>query len=898
MSPHRPPTAAERLLGLALREPRAREAMLGDLSEEFSALAARVGRSAARRWYWQEALRLAVRFTFAPPLPGRRRRAAPSWSADSGGHDDGRLRWAPLRDLRFAWRALSHQPALSLTIVLTLATALAANASIFAIGDALVLRPFRFDGLDRAVLVSSTGQERFFDRESVAAADFLEWRDRTGDVFERLAAMEWWEASVSGHGLPEPVVGFRVSADLFAALGVQPPLGRIWTAAEEQPGAEPRVVLSHGFWVRRFAGDPAIVGRTIRIDGAPHVIVGVAPPAFRVPFSADLWAPRVFTPEEREARARGRLMVVGRLQPGVTIPAAQARLESIAAGHRAAYPDTHATRQVTVRSLRDGLGDPGAGPFIAAWQAAALLLLLVACANVANLLLARGSERSRELAIRLALGASRLRLVWQLLLEGALLAAAASLAAVPLAWAALGAFRAAMPAAVVRYVTGWEHLQIDTRTLLLTTLLAALAAIVSSAAPALGAVRASASAGLRIGGRGQTDTPRRARGRAGLAIAQIAVTVALVSAAVLSVSALTRVTTGPLGFDPERVLTGEVSLSEHDYDDPEKRRRFTDQVLERLRARPAVRSAAFTSTLPYGGGNQTVPLWEPGEDPTIAGAVEVNYRRVSPAFYETLRIPILQGRGVTHADRPDSLPVAVVSRTLAERHWPGESALGKEVRLAPDAPWRTVVGVAGDVSHDWLIEPHRPTVYLPAAQAPPYSLDFTVRTVGDPLELAADLAAAVQSVDPDQAVAGLRSFEQVIADKTVGLRVASRTLSTIAAVSFGVSVLGVYGLLSFLASRRTREFGVRIALGATPADVAGLTLRQGASITAAGLLAGLGLAALLNRTLESALFGVVSTSVPLMLGAASVLALAALAAAYLPARRAAGVDPVVALRAE
>lgn len=257
-----------------------------------------------------------------------------SWTTDA--KDVESRRPSPLRDLRFAWRSLVHQPGLSLTIVLTLATALAANAAIFAIADAIVLRPFRFAGLDRAVLVSSTGPERFFARQSVAPADFLEWRERTPDVFERLAALEWWDANVSGHGLPEPVVGFRVSADLFEALGVGPQRGRFWTADEERAGTGGLVVLSHGFWIRRYAGDPSVVGQTIRIDGAPYVVTGIAPPSFRIPFHADLWAPRIFAAADRTARENGDLMVVARLREHATIAAAQARLEAILAQHRAA----------------------------------------------------------------------------------------------------------------------------------------------------------------------------------------------------------------------------------------------------------------------------------------------------------------------------------------------------------------------------------------------------------------------------------------------------------------------------------------------------------------------------------------------------------------------------------
>jgi putative ABC transport system permease protein len=887
-----PPPLAERGLALVEPDPHWRDAILGDLREEFVIMAQRHGLPAARRWYWANALGLAAHRTAARLTRAHRRHAAPE--SEPPEPRAGRLALLG-HDLRAAWRSLRHQPVLASTIVVVLALGLAANAAVFALADAIVLRPFRFPGVPRAAVVASDKHERFFSRESVAPGDFHDFRDQAADVFERLAAIEWWDPQYAPSGAPQQLNGFRVSPAFFEVLAEPAVIGR--TLVEADQAGPPAVVIGYDFWQRQFARRDDVLGQSIRLEGVAHTVVGVMPPSFRAPYGSDVWAPLAFTPETGAERGRGWLMVIGRLKPGVTAAQAEGRLKAIVADQRAKFPDTHATREVSAFSYTDGYGDPGAGPFVAVWQVAAFVLLLVACANVANLLLARNTERQREFSLRLALGASGGRLASQLLVEGALVATAATVLALPITWASLGAIRSAFPDAVIRFVPGWAHLQLEPRTFLATAALAGAAVMLFALAPAWRAARQNVSDGLRVGTR-LTDGAGRHRARSALAVCQIALTLALLVGAGLALLALHRVTEGPLGFDKSSLLVGRVGLPDTRYPTPESRQQLAERVIARLTALPAVKSAVVTSIVPYSGQDSSTSFWREDTPPRQAEAVDVSRRRVSPEYLDTLGIPLVDGRQLSAADRADTPPVAVVSQSLARRFWPDRSAIGQRFRVAADGPLITVVGVAGDVTQHWLVDPVRPTLYRPFAQDPPTTFSLMVKTATDPLQLTAGLRAAVQAEDPELPVAGIRSMEGVVEDSTVGLRFAGRTLGVIAAVSGVLAAVGIYSLMSFLAGRRTREMGVRMALGATRRDVVALTCWQAGKLIGAGVAVGLVLAFLVGRGLEAALFGVVSNSAPLALAVATVLALTALLASYVPARRVSRVDPTIALRAD
>lgn len=887
-----PPRLVERLLAWSMRDPSWRESVLGDLSEEFSTMTTQAGARSARSWYRKQAFGIAAR-RFAARLTGRP--LVPDRLPEPTEPRDG-LSGALWHDLRHAWRVVRHQPALSLTVVLVLAVAIAANGTVFSVADALVLRPFRYPGVDRAVVLASDGHTRFFARQSVTPGDFMDWREQAGDAFSRLAALEWWDPAYSHDGPPQQLAGFRVTASLFDILGVRAELGR--TLLESDAAGDAAVaVLSHDFWVRQFGSRLDVLGKTIWLDTKPHRVVGVMPPTFTVPFGAEVWAPLAFTPEARSDRKDQHLMVVAQLAPGVSAEASEQRLLAILAQQKKAYPETHARREVSVRTFTEGFGDQGSGPFIAVWQVASLLLLLVACANVANLLLARNTERQRELAVRMALGASARRIAWQLLLESLVLAAAASLLSLPLIWAGLRAIRVSMPDAVIRFVQGINYMEVQPATFLATTLLAVCATVIAAMIPALRASRGSVVESLRPGTR-VSDGASRQRGRAVLATAQIALTLALLATAGLSLSALYRVSSGPIGFDTVGILTGSISLPDTRYAELEKRRQFIDAVLRPLSALPSVVDAAVISSLPYSGSYSYVHFWPEGVGLRESTAVDVVQQAVTPTALTLLKVPLLDGRMLAAADREESPPVALVNRALAEKMWKSTNVVGRRFYLRPDAPPVTVVGVVGDVAQDWIVVTRTLNVYLPVAQHPPGSFAVMLRTVPDPNQLAANLRAVVQSADVDQPVLNVRTMEKVVEDKTVGLRFAANTLAIIAAVSCLLSSVGLYSMMSFLMSRRTREIGVRVALGATRWDIVRLTGTTAVKLTAAGIIVGLVLAYAAGRLMEQAMFGVVNPSLTLAIGLAVVLALVSLAASYIPAQRAATVDPTTALRAE
>jgi putative ABC transport system permease protein len=798
--------------------------------------------------------------------------------------------------LRSAWRSLRHQPALSLTVVAMLSLGLAANATIFAQADAIVLRPFRYPGVERAAVVASDSHQRFYDRESVAPGDFLDWREQARDVFERLAAIEFWDPQYLLDGPPQQLTGFRVSPELFEIVGEPPLLGRT-LIEDDATGQTPAVVLGYEFWRRQFGGRADVLGWQLRLAGVTHHVVGVMPASFRVPYGADVWAPLTLTPEAQAERTRGYLTVVGRLAPGVSVTASEQRLQAILVEQRRAFPDSHAKREVSVRTFTDGFGDQGAGPFVAVWQIAAFVLLLVACANVANLLLARNTEREREFSVRLALGASGGRLARQMFVEGGLLAAIATALAFPLAWAALGMMRASFPDSIIRFIPGWAYLQLEPRTLLATSALAAGAVLLFAIAPAWRAARQNVASGLRMGNR-QTDGAGRQRARGALAAAQIALTLALLVAAGLSLSALYRVTEGPLGFDPTNVLVGRVSLPNDRYQDPEVRRQFVARVLARLERLPSVKIAAATTVLPYSANDGSAPFWREGVPARQADATEVASRRATPTSFEAMGIPLISGRLISTDDRHDGVRVAMVSQALASKFWPGQSALGKRFRIASDGPLITVVGIVGEVTQDWLVNTFRPAFYLPFDQDPQRTFYVVLRTVTDPIELAAGLRAAVQAEDSELPVVGLKTMEGVIEDRTVGLRFAGRSLGVIAAISGILAAVGIYSLMAFLMGRRTREMGVRMALGATSRDVVRLSCLQAMRLTLTGIAVGLVLSYLVGRGLGAATVGVVSSKTTPVALLAVVLTATALAASYLPAWRVSRVDPTIALRAE
>lgn len=882
----------ERLLAMVIRDPDQRDAIIGDLIEERSRLARRAGDARASRWHARQCLSIAFRYGATRLL---RRKPPVRWIALADAEPDGPWWSGLMRDVLYAWRAIWQRPAVSSVVIITLAIALAANSTTFSILDAFVLRPYRFAGVDRLIAATTMASEDTdFDRQNVSAADFREWPERSKTV-QAWAMYQWWDANLSGVDVPEQVPGFLVTPGFFALLGATPAIGREFTQTEMQRGQHRRAVLGHALWTRRFAADPNIVGKTIRLDAEPYEVVGVAPPGFNTPDGAEVWAPLALTNEQWANRRDPPFGVFGRLADGETIEGARAELTAIVDTQRHDHPDTNQERVARVLSFTRGMADPGAGAFLGIWQAAALLLLLIACANIANLLMARGAERSAEYALRLALGAGRARLFGQTLIEGMLLSLLAVVLSMPLIAAGLALSKAAIPASVLRFVPGWAFIRLDLELFTKTALLGTGAMVLFSLLPAFQAARAQVSETLRQSGRSLTPGRNRQWLRSALATTQVALALALVFASAVAMTGANKAVNGVLGFDKHNVLVAQLNLPERKYETADSRRRFIREVTEAMRSIPAVQAIGMTNIIPAAFTNNSRRFFPEGTDLKETEARYAEFRRVTPEYFGAMKIPIVRGRVFDGTDREESTAVAVVSAAVAQRYWPNADPIGKRFKLALNGPWLTVVGVSGNVRHNWFNQ-QSDAVYRPISQDVPLSVAFAVRTIGDPNALAGDLRRAVAKADADQPIASVATLEQLIEDRAGGFSFIAESLGVVGVIALLLSILGIYSLMAFLTAQRTQEIGVRMALGASRWEVVRATTRRAVAITVAGAVIGGSLAIGVGRLMESLLNGVVASNWLQLVALTGGLAIVALLAAYIPARRAAGIDPMAALR--
>ena len=883
-------TFAERLLSTVIRDPEHRESITGDLREEHARQVRRVGLERATRWHLRQSAGIAVRYGMARLL---RRKPPVRWIAIANDEPASNRRIGP-RDLLYAWRAITQRPGLAVVVVMTLAVALAANSTIYSMSDAIMLRPYRFPGIERLLVVTTIAPDAtFVDRENVSAADFREWQQQSRTVKD-WAMYGWWDANLSGVDVPEQVAGFRVSPGYFALLGVSPVLGREFIAEDAQQGQHRRVVLGHALWTRRFAANPGIVGTTVRFDGEPYEVVGVAPPRFNIPDGAEVWAPLALTETQWQNRRGADYAAFARLAEGETVESARAELTAIIDNQRRDHVDTNTNRLARVLTFTEGMADPGAGPFMMVSQAATILLLLIACANIANLLMARGSERSAEYSLRLALGASRARLFSQTLLEGVLLSAMAVLLSMPLLAIGLGLSRAAIPASVIRFLPGFSFIEIDLRLFVVTAVLSSAAMLVFSLLPALQAVRTHVAESLRQSGRTVTSGRHRQRLRSALATTQMALALALLFASTMALSAADRAVNGVLGFDKHNVLVGQLVFPTRTYESADKRRQFVTKVVEAMRPTPAVTQIGVTSHIPAGFGGNSRRFFPDGVQVTEPEARVVDFRRVTTEYFSALKIPLLRGRWFDDSDRSDTTPVAVVSTAVAQRYWGDQDPIGKRFKLAIDGPLFTVIGVAGNVMHNWFVRRDE-TVYRPLSQDAPFTVAFAVRTIGDPTTLSGDLRRAVAAADPDQPMS-IVSLDQLVEERAGGFTFIAQALGVVAVIALVLSILGIYSLMAYLTAQRTHEIGVRMALGAGRLQVIRATTKRALGITVAGTVIGAALAFGLGRVMQAMLQGFVTTNLVQLLTIVAMLASAGLLAAYFPARRAAGIDPMNALR--
>jgi len=735
---------------------------------------------------------------------------------------------------------------------------------------------------------------------SVAPGNFSDWREQN-KTCEQVVAIDqmWFDLAQGAH--PERFPGYGVTQGFFETLGVSAAQGRTFLPEESEPGRNQVVVVKHSFWQQHLGGDPGLVGRQLLLNGEKFTVVGIASPDLDFPTGSKVWTPLDPNGPANEDRENHSLTVFGRLKDGVSISQVQATLEAIAGRLAGQYPATNAGHGISVRNTVEDLTF-GSRQFLGMLMGAAIFVLLLACANVANLQLARASGRQKEIALRAALGASRWQVGRQLLVESVLLALLGSAAALVVSAWGINLLRRSLPPFIVEHIAGLKHLQFDFRVFVFTLLLAVVTGIIAGLAPAWHFSRPNVNDTLKEGVRGGSASAGGQRLRTLLVISEIALSLVLLVGAGLMVKGFRTLTTKNMGFDRNQVLTFHVVLPDAKYRDKDRVRGYYEQVLRNIQALPGVESAAAVTSLPAGWTWNWTEFTAEGKPPASPGdRASVISQVVSPGFFPALRVPLRQGRLLSDQDGPNAPPVAVISEDMARQTWPEQNPLGKHIQLGRPAtgqPLRTIVGVVADVKPDPLDRDPAPTAYVPFAQQPQSASAIVVRTAGDPLTLAGPVSKQLRDVDADQPPYDMRTLEQVVSDNLSGIQSSANMMLIFAACALMLAAAGIFAVMAYSVTQRTHEIGVRVALGARRSDVLRLVVGGALKMATIGLSIGFVLALLLTRALSSALFGVVQIDIVTFALLTSVLALVAALAAYIPARWAMNVDPMVALRYE
>jgi len=798
------------------------------------------------------------------------------------------------QDLRFSLRQLAASPGFAAVAILTLAIAIGANTAIFSAVDAVLLHPLPYPDPGRLVIVLETLPRVALRNIAPTPPDFAEFR-RVQTSFSAIAGTNVATATLTADGAPENVPALRITASAFPMLGVNPIVGGLFTADDEQPGREHVVIVSEGLWTRRYGRDPGIVGRNIFINREPYRVAGVIRRILDFRIGADLWMPLSFAPVEIQAgtNAPHFIDVIGRLKPTVSIDQARAEFRAIASRIVEQYPNQAARDRnfsIDVFPLAERQAADLKTPLLVL-IASVGALMLIACANVSNLLLARSMTRRRELAVRAALGAGRWRIVRQLLTESLILALAAGVIGTLLAFLTLARYARFAPEGLIHGTQPALNIWV----MAFSILVSVAASVVFGLAPALETSRIDLAEALKEGSRGST-TGRRIL-REGMIAFEVGMSLVLLIGAGLTVESFVHLVRTSPGFRPENVLAAMVSLPATDYPNPARRTAFIDALLERTRALPQVRSAAVVDFIPYygGPGSQIDVVGHPREPgaPTLV----VYQTRASPGFFETLGIPLLRGRDFRASDEQGSPPVTIIDETVAHRFFPDRDPLGEQIRLPFTATDYTVIGVAAVTKSGSLSAPPLPRAYYFGPQVPFPSVALLIKTTADPLALTNTVRHEIAALDPNLPVTSL-TMDQILADSVARQRFAIELMTALASIAAFLAGIGIYGVLAYLVDQRRREFGIRIALGARPWNVLALVLRQGSIPVVAGLAAGIAAAFALTRLLKTLLYETSPTDPSIFAAVSLFLMLIALLAMSLPARRATQADPLRALRHE
>jgi predicted permease len=800
------------------------------------------------------------------------------------------------RDVRLGLRSLIHSPVFSVVTVLSLALGIGANTAIFSVVNGLLLKPLPYPESERVVDVWHTPPQQSFpglDKFSVSPANYIDWKAQS-TVFEQIAIYTYTGFSLSAGADPLPLIGAAVSRDFFSVLRTNAMQGRIFTPDEEVPGKDNVVVISHALWQRAFGANPNVVGQSVVMNSRSFTVIGVMPAGFELPRQADLWVPLAWDEKERQVRSIHDYLVIARLKQNVSLKQAQAEMSTISSRLEQQYPEEDRGWGAVVIPLREDLvGDIRVALLVL--FCAVGFVLLIACANVANLMLARAANRQKEIAVRIALGAGRARLVRQLLTESVLLAVSGGVLGLVLAvWGSkLLVQLGSLPNS--------DDIGIDTWTLGFTLLVSLAAGIIIGIVPAFQFTRANLSDTLKQGAGRTGGTPMKQHTRKALVISEVALSLVLLIGAGLMIRSFWKLQSVDPGFDTSNALTMSVALSPIRYSEANQQLAFLDRAIEQIGAVPGVVSVGATTTVPLAGSGSTQPFSIDGRPTgTVAEQPMAQTRYITPDYFRAIGIPLRQGRFFSDQDRDKSVPVVIISEAMARRFWPGENPIGK--RLTPsfhvEQGAREIVGVVGDVKATGLDVDSSAMMYLPYKQSPRPYMSFVVRTASNPESLVQPVSKAIYAIDKEQALTDVQTMDQVLTSSLSGRRFNMTLLLTFAGVALVLAAVGVYGVMNYTVTLRKRELGIRMALGAGRLDVLRLVLGQALVLTLIGVGAGLVSAYALTRLMSSLLYGVTATDYLTFVSVSGVLIAVGLAASYLPALRATKVNPTIALRTE
>ena len=806
-----------------------------------------------------------------------------------------------LKDIRYGVRGLIKRPGFTVVALLTLALGIGANTAIFSVINAVLLRPLQFKDPEQLVIVWEDASFAGFPQNTPAPGIYFDWKNQN-QSFSDMAACAELSFNITGDGDPERVMAFAITENFFPVFGVRPLLGRNFLPEEDRPGASKVVMLSHSLWQSRYGGDSQIVNREILLNGEKHTVVGVMPASFQfLEREVRLWVPIAFEPEDMVNRGGHYLKVIARLKPGVTQPQAQADLDAVMARVAKDFPGETMEGKLgaIVKPMREQLVGETRSSLIVLLIAVACVLL-IACANVAGLLLARAVGRRREIALRVALGASRVRVVRQLLTESLLLATVSGVLGSILAYWSFTFLQGLVPPEMALLTS----LKLDMRILAFTFLISLVTGVIFGLVPALQSANIDLNDALK---QSSTRATSSSRLRNGLIVSEVALSIVLLVGAGLLIQTLFQLFRQYAVLEPDKVLTMRTVLPREKYREPQQRNNYYRQVLERVERLPGVVSAGYSTSVPLMWKGGTSGFYPEGLKAPIPGmAYDSNHRQVSSDYLKTMNVPLRAGRYFDSRDNEQSMPVAIINETMARQYWPGENALGRRFKIGdPDEPgkqWKEIVGIVADIRQMGLDEPVKAEMYFPYEQVDDWPgfrpRDLAIRTTGDTTNLVGAVRQAIREVDPDQPVSNVATMAEVLGEEAAQRRMGMFMLVGFAALALLLASLGIYGVLAYFVTQHTNEIGVRLALGATPRNILFLVLRKGMGLTLIGIAIGIAASFGFTRWMSSLLFGVKAAdpltfvAVPLLLGIVALLACA------IPARRATKVDPIVALRYE